>query len=69
VWNELCESSFGINLGGVGNHWIAYKGVYTPALQYPKFLLFGKQIARLVGAPLVGALGEGTHKGCPYETR
>jgi hypothetical protein len=24
---------------------------------------------RLVGAPLVGALVEGTHKGCPYETR
>jgi RND family efflux transporter MFP subunit len=24
---------------------------------------------RVVGAPLVGALEEGTHKGCPYETR
>jgi len=23
----------------------------------------------LVGAPLVGALRKGTHKGCPYETR
>jgi hypothetical protein len=22
----------------------------------------------LVGAPLVGALGVGTHEGCPYET-
>jgi hypothetical protein len=27
------------------------------------------QPTRLVGAPLVGALVEGTHEGCPYETR
>jgi hypothetical protein len=25
-------------------------------------------VARLVGAPLVGALQKGTHEGCPYET-
>ena len=29
---------------------------------------FSKHFARLVGAPLVGALRKGTHKGCPYET-
>ena len=29
---------------------------------------FGKHFARLVGAPLVGALHLGTHEGCPYKT-
>ena len=29
---------------------------------------FSKHFARLVGAPLVGALHKGTHEGCPYVT-
>ena len=29
----------------------------------------GANQIRFVGAPLVGALLEGTHEGCPYESR
>jgi hypothetical protein len=42
-----------------------------PALRSVSFFqrcFFRKHLARLVGAPLVGALAEGRHEACPYKT-